>query len=93
MGPACEVLLPFAATDALLTRIDDLLADFGQQLERTRKGRVWDLRVDGRPIHVSINADVVTLSCGLKSAEDRAVLKRVSTAVAAACDGIVSDPE
>lgn len=53
MGPSCEVLLESDAPH-VLDAIDAVLAGLAERIERTRKGRVWDVWVRGRPVHVEV---------------------------------------
>jgi hypothetical protein len=38
----------------ILDAIDEVLGAKSESLRRTRKGRVWDCQIGGRPIHVAI---------------------------------------
>ena len=91
MGPTCEVLL---TTDdgAMLDAIDDLLASRAERIDRTRRGRVWDVWIGGRPVHVSVGGKPpsISLSAGCNDPEDYAVLRQLGGELAAALGG--SDP-
>jgi hypothetical protein len=43
-----------ALDGAILDAIDEILAPASNPIKRTRKGRVWDCSIGGRPIHVSV---------------------------------------
>ena len=43
-----------ALDGATLDAIDGVLAGASDSLQRTRKSRVWDCQIGGRPIHVAI---------------------------------------
>ncbi len=92
-GPTCEVLLE-ADNSPTLDTIDEVLAAAAERIERTRKGRVWDLWVGGRPVHVSVGGSPpsVALSAGCNEAEDYRVLRRLAGELAAALGGVASAP-
>lgn len=91
--PTEEVLLE-ADSDAALDSIHNILAGTSDRVERTRKGRVWNIWKDGRPVHVAVrsNPPTVELSAGLNGDKDYAFLRQVSTAFVAALGGIASVP-
>ena len=91
-GPACEVLL-VNDDDSTLLALDAIPAGAAESIRRTRKGRVWDIRVRGHPIHVLVAGGIVEMSAGLNDAEDYAILYELSGAIVAALGGIASDPE
>jgi hypothetical protein len=93
-GPTCEVLLE-ADDGPTLDAIDGVLAAAAEQVDRTRKGRVWDVRVGGRPVHVSVSGapPSVTLSAACNEPEDYRVLKRLASELAGALGSIASEPE
>lgn len=92
MGPTCEVLLQSDEPSAL-DAIDAFLESTSARIERTREGRVWDLWIDGRPIHAQIVASppAIELSAGCNDAHDYAVLRRVAEGLAAACGGLATE--
>lgn len=93
MGPTCEVLL-LSNDNATLDTIEVVLSEAAEEIVRTRKGRVWDLRVDGRPVHVAVigKTPVVTLAAGCNSPEDYLVLRRLANKVAEALGSVASPP-
>jgi hypothetical protein len=93
MGPTCEVLLR-SDEPSVLDTIDAFLESTSDQIERTRKGRAWDLRIDGRSIHVQVVASppAIELSAGCNDAKDYAVLRQVAERLAAACGGVATEP-
>ena len=94
MGPTCEVLLP-ADDDTTLDAIDALLVATAEQINRTRKGRVWDVWIGGRPIHVHVTGSPPTaeLSAGCNAPEDYTVLRQLSMSIAHSVGGLASEPE
>lgn len=93
-GPTCEVLLEID-DGTTIDALDSVLAALSHRIERTRKGRVWDVWVGGRPVHVNIpdGTAVVELSAGCNSLEDYAVLRRITGEIIAAIGGLASQPE
>lgn len=94
MGPTSEVSL--SGDDwSTLDAIDGVLASLADSINRTRKGRVWDVWVRGRPVHIQISGSPpkVGLAAGCREAEDYAVLRELGTAIAVAVGGIASEPE
>ena len=93
MGPTCEVLLH---SDKLyvLDAIDACLVSLCLEVNRTRKGRVWDVLVDGCPVHIAIAAGppAIELSAGCNRTEDLAALRKLASALAIATTGEASDP-
>ncbi len=65
MGPTCEVIME-TADNSLLDVIDGILAGAAERIERTGKGRVWEVWVGGRPVHVSVGGTplAVVLAAG-----------------------------
>ncbi len=92
-GPTCEVLLN-ADDGPALDAIDAILATAAERIERTRKGRVWDVWVGGRPVHVSVGGSppTVDLAAGCNNPEDYTVLRRLASEMAAVLCGIASEP-
>jgi hypothetical protein len=94
VGPVCEVLIE--SDDNLhLELIDQILDSVADSINRTRKGRVWDVWVRGRPIYVSVagSPPVVTLVAGCNDSEDVAILRELSMKIAEATGGVASSPE
>lgn len=94
MGPTREVLID-ADDSSLLEALDALLATASNYIKRTRKGRVWDVWVRNRPIHVQVggNPAVVTLSAGCNASEDAAILREVADKIVEVIGGLASEPE
>lgn len=92
-GPACEVLLE-VDDDSSLFEIDAILAASSTQIERTRKGRVWDVWIANRPIHVSVERSppTVTLVAGFNGQEDYGILRKLAGEIATTLGGVVSEP-
>lgn len=96
MGPACEVVFePTPAVDHLQV-IDALLASVSDRIERTRKGRVWDLWIRGHRFHVGVKLEdgfeYMDLWAGYNSPVDYEVLRELSQQLAQALDGLASEP-
>ena len=63
-GPTCAIFGRGALTESRLVDIDKLLASKSTVLVRTRKGKVWDVEIDERPVHVQIeNTEDVLWDC------------------------------
>ena len=92
-GPTTEVLVP-TVDRATLDKIDSLLSACADQITRTRKGRVWDLQMQGRPIHVMVaeSPPAIEISAGCNGSEDYAVLLTLSSRLASALGGLASTP-
>ena len=93
MGPTCEVLLE-SDDDTVLDAIDLILSAVAERIDRTRKGRVWDVWVSGRPVHVSVERmpPAVALAAGCSGPDDYAVLRRLAADLASSLDGVASEP-
>ena len=93
MGPACEILLE-SGDDTILDAVDSVLSACTEQVVRTRKGRVWEVWISGRPIGVSVDFDppAIQLSAGCNSAEDYAVVGLLCRALTDRLGGIASRP-
>ena len=90
-GPACEVLIESDA-GPVLDEIDSILSALAERVERTHKGRVWDVWVDGRPFHVMVTGSPpsVELSAGCNDPEDYAVLQHLAGALVERFGGLAS---
>ena len=64
-------------------------------LSASRKGRVWEVWIDNRPIHVAIVASParIELAAGCNAAEDYTVIHNLAKGLAAILNGKVSEPE
>ncbi len=93
-GPTSEVLLE-DDDGSTLDAIDQVLASVADQIERTRKGRVWNLFIRGRPVHVKVTGTppTVELSAGCNAPEDYDVLRELCDVLLQAVGGIASEPE
>lgn len=93
MGPTCTISF---ATDlgSTLAIVDSVLATAAEKVERTRKGRVWDIWMNGRPFHVDLDAKSshIVLSAGCNVAEDIQLLRLLSAELATAVGGVASEP-
>jgi hypothetical protein len=78
----------------VLDAIDSVLASAADRIERTRKGRVWDVWVRERPVHVRVEGSppMVMLSAGCNDPEDYAILRRLAADLARAVGGVASRP-
>jgi len=94
MGPTCEVHLETAPDADALNAVDAFLAKVADRVERTRKGRTWDVWVSGRPVHVAatISPARIELSAGCNSAADYDTLRRLCRGLAEALGGLASEP-
>lgn len=93
-GPACSVILSEHSKQTLQD-LDVILAAFADRLERTRKGRVFDLWKEQRPYHVHFREEELTieLSAGCNGREDYRFLETLSEALATRLNGVASPPE
>jgi hypothetical protein len=93
MGPTCEVMLE-SAGPAVLDAADAFLACSAERVERTRRGKTWNIWVEGRPFHVEVTTSppAIGLSAGCNGADDYEVLRRLAVGLAAACGGMASEP-
>jgi len=94
MGPACEVTLAEFPSEQALGRIDAVLTERSEQVNRTRKGLVWDIWIRKRPVHVAV-VDLpprVELSADCNSPEDYEVLRSLGAELASNLDGSASEP-
>ncbi|WP_406698025.1 hypothetical protein V5E97_04145 [Singulisphaera sp. Ch08] len=93
MSLACEVLLE-SDEPAMLDTIDSFLEAAADRIDRTRKGRVWNLWIDERPIHVEVvdQPPSIGLSSACDDAHDDSVLRRLAKGLATACGGLALEP-
>ena len=93
MGPTCEIQFACDAESVLLV-VDAVLSSVANPIERTRKGRAWDVWLNGRPIHalVDVATSTIRLSAGCNEAEDYALLRQLSNQLATAVNGVASEP-
>jgi len=89
---SCEILLN-DDDEPTLKAIDSLLEFSAEEIKRTRKGRVWEIRVRGRHVHVDVHECIVGLCAGGKNNEDYEVLSELSHQIVATVGGIASEPE
>lgn len=94
MGPACEVTVT-QISEALRGEVHRHLEEVADEVVSTRKGRVYDVRIEGRPIGVTIEDDSTTLglAAGCNQPEDWQVLERLAMSLAARLGGHASKPE
>jgi hypothetical protein len=92
MGPTCRVIAETIAVDILLI-IDSTLESLAEDVERTRKGRIWDVWIEGRPFHVDASAGEIALSAGCNDGFDWDILRRLAQGIASAVDGVATEPE
>lgn len=93
-GPGCEVKLPSVPDGGALDAIDAFLASVCEDIKRTRKGRVWDVWIDGRPVHVAVvdSRGAIEISAGCNAAEDYAILRRLARGLAEILGGRATEP-
>jgi hypothetical protein len=87
------VLLP-SDEQSVVDAVDAFLASRADRIERTRKGRAWDLWIGDRPVHVKVVTapPSVEMAAGCNSAEDYALLRQLAHGLAASCGGLASEP-
>ena len=92
-GPACEILIE-SDLGPVLDEVDLLLSVLAERVERTRRGRVWDIWVGGRPFHVEVAGSplAINLSADCNDSEDYSVLERLSRALVERLGGQASAP-
>lgn len=83
-----------SADDATLMAIDEVLGSLADRIDRTRKGRNWDLWIEERPFHVQVvdSPASITLAAGCNRAEDYGILRRLTKRIADAVGGVSSRP-
>jgi hypothetical protein len=107
-GPTSQIRSSLPLTGAILDELDRVLAAHADEIERTRKGRNWAIRVDGSPIEVIVldregmqkwgeaaDADTqfqVMLSAGCNSPEDYDRLTDLGNAIGPVIQGTPSPP-
>ena len=93
MGPTVEISLE-KCDDSLLDAVDTALASIVDTIERTRKGRVWNIWVRSRPVHVSISESslAIQLTAGCNEDVDYVVLQEVTHAIVQSVGGEASEP-
>jgi hypothetical protein len=93
MGPTCEVVLAVAPTLDTLIAVDAYLSSVAESIERTRKGRTWNVWVGGRPIHVaaSDSPSVIALAAGCNAPQDYALLRQFGSGLAQVLGGTMSE--
>lgn len=93
-GPACEVELPSVPDGSTLDAIDEFLVGVCEHIERTRKGRVWEVWIDGRPVQVAVvdPRGAIELSAGCNAPEDYAILRRLARGLAEILGGRATEP-
>ena len=93
VGPSCVVSIK-SDDGPTLDLIDAVLAAAADEIKRTRKGRVWDVWIKGRPIHVSVadNPPILSLDAGCNGREDYDAPRQISQALASALGGLAPEP-
>jgi hypothetical protein len=61
-GPACSVYARRSLTEDILVEIELRLSDGADEVNGTRKGRIWDVWVANRPFHVAVRKTADVLS-------------------------------
>jgi hypothetical protein len=93
MGPSCEVLL-VDDSPRILDAIDAILALSAERIDRTRKGRVWDVWIRGQPVHIHVEKQLLmTLSAGCNHPEAFIILREIASRIVDAVGGIYSEPD
>lgn len=93
-GPACEVKLPSVPDGSSLDAIDAFLVGICEHIRRTRKARVLDVWIEGRPVHVAVaeSLGAIELSAGCNAPEDYAILRRLGRGLAELFGGEATEP-
>jgi hypothetical protein len=94
VGPTCAILLD-ADDELTLDSIDSFLESIADRIDRTRRGRVWDIWVRDRPVHVQIagTPPEAILSAGCNQPEDYDVLRDLVKGIVDTVGGFASEPE
>jgi hypothetical protein len=94
VGPTCEIRLKSVPDGDTLAAIDTFLSGITGIIERSRKGRQWDVWIGGRPVHVAApdTRAGVELSAGCNSPEDYEMLRRLGLGLAEILGGQASEP-
>jgi hypothetical protein len=82
MGPISEIPLNSDGGD-VLDRIDAALSELTDEIVRTRKGRTWDIWINERPFHISIDdlSRTLLISAGCNGKEDHQLLRQVTESI------------
>jgi hypothetical protein len=93
MGPTCEVTLR-QLDGELLDEVHRHLKDVADEVVATRKRRVWDVWMEGHPIHVQADDEStgLWLAAGCNQPEDWAIIERLALSLANALGGQASKP-
>jgi hypothetical protein len=93
MGPICEVVLPFEITPETLDAIHAFLNRTTEIVKDTRRGRNWEIRLDGRPVWVSAHySNTISFAAGCNSPEDYSALRLLSQQLATELGGESTEP-
>lgn len=98
MGPCCDIVLQTAASSEVHNIVDAYLGRVAKQIVRHRKGRTWELWLDGRPISVFVSDQkesspaMINFAASCNSPEDYALLRRLSGDLAVLLGGIATEP-
>lgn len=94
MGPTCEVTVA-EISETLLDVVHRYLEDVADEVASTRKGRSWDVLVEGRPFGIWVEdaSASLGLAAGCNKPEDWQVLERLAINLAARLGGHASKPE
>jgi hypothetical protein len=80
--------------DTILEDIDSLLSSVSDSINRTRKGRVWDIWIDSRPITVCMKEEsIIALSAGCNDQKDYSILRYLARSFTEKFGGFATPPE
>ena len=94
MGPTCEVLVD-SDVESLLEVIDTVLENVAEKIDRTRKGRAWNVWISHRPVVVRViesSSTIIELSAGCNESADYRLLRDLAARIVDAVGGSATDP-
>ena len=60
-GPSCEVVLEKAIDSGVLAVVDEYLGRVADTIVRHRKGRTWEIWINGQPVRVADDPSLLQL--------------------------------
>jgi len=94
VGPTCSVVVE-SITGETLDRIDEALELLADRIERTRKGRRWNVWINDRPFAVRVSGanSAIELAAGCNTAEDWELTRRFALSLGSEMNGTATEPE
>lgn len=94
MGPTCEVTLT-QVSEALLDEVHCHLEDVADEVVQSRRGRLWEVWIEGRPIVVQVEDEPTSLglAAGCNQPQDWQILEQLASSLAVTAGGQASKPK